>query len=215
MASETLTLQTVSTNEVIPSTRKTKEPYKRVVGIYGMGEELWSRTDIKYREPLTPYAQADASPEEIEFPDYMGERLLAFFERYFVKDAMIVQKARMSLLTGQHYEVDEYNCHRFAYWMKGVPAAQSFDVPEAPDHIVTDGMEVPGSLDMGRHGAFGSRNYRRAGAALHSVIGLGVDRNDCLQVTGIGGLMGVDTYSNLRELYHSELFPTQLYAFPF
>ncbi len=196
--SVSVTLDTVLSTWTSPFQKTPLEqPYRRVVRVRrGVGktqEDHWSR--INPAIPESAYNRNEVTPEVITMKPYLAERLVSFFCHFFVEDPRT--KPQYDRVTGtQVGNLDEaYNCHRFGYWMRGTPAAQDFNSPAAPDHV-TEGFAINGNLPMGRHGVLGTR-----GAAVHSVVGLGEDRNECLQVTGTGGFLGIDTYEHVVDQY--------------
>ena len=193
-----VTAYTVPTTWIATFSKQSLNPYRRIVGLEfgeGMPSAFWSRIDEAL--PETAYDAREATAEIIELPSAKVRRLVQFFNRFFVEPPRFKQgkdpEDRMTEAT---------NCHRFGYWMRGVLAAEGFAIPDAPDHIVSEGFVVNGNLPMGMHAVLGARNdFYGYGAAIHSVVGLGEDRDECLQVTGMGGFLGIDTYENVLDVH--------------
>ncbi len=192
---ERVGLHTVPSTWVSPFSDSLDEPYRRVVGLSRASDTrttTWLKVDPCF--PESDYDRTDAAFEVIEMPSLTAERLLSFFNRYFGDE-----RRAKPVLDGNGHQIDVitegYNCHRFGYWMKGTPAAQQFEVPGAPDFI-TKRPAFSGNLPIGRHCVLGT-----VGAAVHSVVGLGEDRDECLQVLASQGHMGIDTYERVVDQY--------------
>ncbi len=200
---ESAALYTVPSTWVSPYTNPLSTPYRRVVGIEhagGMPAASWSRIDPT--RDVSAYKRRDAEREGIEMPTLALRRLVGFFNRYFVEDPRV--KPVYDKKTGHQVDVstEGINCHRFGYWMRGSIVADRHEVPEAPDHIVAEGVVVERSLPSGKHGVYGSRSdYFLSGSALHSVVGLGEEQEECLQVLASGGFLGVDSYEHVLDFY--------------
>lgn len=185
-------LHTVSSTWVSPFSDRLVTPYRRVVGIQHRSEMPqvdWSVINPFHPDFESDYDASQTSLEVIAMPELTAERLVTFYKRYFSEP----QDPQGSWYPGA--QIEEYNCHRFGYWMRGTRAAQDYYCPMAPDHI-TEGFSVSNPLPPGRHGVLGT-----VGAAVHSVVGLGADRDDCLQVLATDGYMGIDTYENIVDQY--------------
>lgn len=198
MSPDQASLYTIPSTWINETAGALSVPYRRIVGI--SQEVLQPNTIWAVSEPglsKTQFTKQDATAEKIELDEVHMRRLISFFNRYFVEQPTAMQE------DAANYE--DYNCHRFGYWMRGVPAASRHTLPDAPDHIVAEGYEVKGFLPAGKHGVTGSRtDYALAGAALHSLVGLGRERDDCLEVIGGGGFMGIDTYDNVLAWYNQD-----------
>jgi hypothetical protein len=192
-------LYTVPSTWVRPNLDKLSTPYRRVVGTeYGDGVRSLSWAKIDPSQPETSYRQEDTSLEVINIPNITAERLIGFFQRFYSDTPR--SKSNYDLRTGQYMgeRTESYNCHKFGYWMSGTPAAQKFECPEAPDYV-TERRPIDTPLPIGRHGVIGI-----VGAAVHSIVGLGEDREDCLQVISMGGHMGIDTYQAVIDSYETK-----------
>lgn len=177
--------------------RPTTTPYKRVVGMSvgdGMPQEMW--TPARNRNTLEVYTPSDVDMLEIEATERFASRLSSFFSKYFVEGP---KQPPQPEIPGVAYEFnpERYltNCHRFGYWMRGSAVAQLDALPDAPDFIVQDGIKSKPNFQLGQHAVLGS------GAAVHSVVGLGLDTEDCIQVLGTGSNLGIDTYENTLAYY--------------
>ena len=195
---DAITAHTVPSTYVRTGCRPTKVPYRRVVGLVvpGFGEQ-WSRIDPTI--PEAAYSRDEAASEEFEMPGDASNKLGRFWMRFFVEPPRV----RSEYLVDRQEEYT--NCHRFGYWMRGVHVAEEFDLPDEPNHIVDMGRSGH-PLRAGVHGVLGQRDDAKGiGVARHSVVGLGEDRNDCIQVLASGGFMGIDTYRNAIDYYESPL----------
>lgn len=135
-------------------------------------------------------------PDDIEVLELpltldLSQRLTEFFDGYVASEA------------GQGY-----NCHRFALWMSGIdiPVAEDGYCTEIVTPVVDAGKRHEGFLRLGQMGVIGHKIDGES-RALHSVIGLGEDRPECLQVMGVDGYLTIDTYDNILDLY----CPDELY----
>ena len=84
--------------------------------------------------------------------------------------------------------------------------------------VIAAGVEAQYPLDVGEHGVIGaiqSDPRFKKEQAYHSVIGLGSDNTDCLQVTRLQGFMGLSSYDSLLPYYrhpYENKGGAQLYA---
>lgn len=164
-------------------------PYRRVVGIEVMGEATWAISGPDQAEG-DHYEPAEAAPLALDASPLFGARLAAFFKRY---------------LAAERKSQADYNCHRFAHWMGGIEGSDVFRLLSPPDHILKQGHEVEGSLPLGAHGVIGSRVHTHGdyhGLAKHSVVGLGEDNPDCIQVTALGGYLAIASYQDVLGEYN-------------
>ncbi|HMS50271.1 MAG TPA: hypothetical protein PKA02_02435 [Candidatus Saccharibacteria bacterium] len=189
-------LYTTPSTWVSPFAGDLSKPYRRVVGVqYGDGVPSVDWAQVDPVNTISAYDRTDADLEVITMPTNTARLLIGFYKRFFVNSP----QTRPQYSRGDGYyqgeQTEEYNCHRFGYWMQGTPAAQKFECPEAPDHI-TERRPAHTPLPLGRHGVLGT-----VGAAVHSIVGLGEDREDCLQVLATGGHMGIDTYEAIVDQY--------------
>ena len=79
--------------------------------------------------------------------------------------------------------------------MRGSAVAQLDPIPDAPDFVVQEGIKAKPNFPLGRHAVLG------VGAAVHSVVGLGRETDDCIQVLAYGGNLGINTYQNTLAYY--------------
>lgn len=194
---DAITALTVPSTYVSAFARPTKTSYRRVVGLMipGFGE-LWSRVDPTI--PESAYSLDEATDELITLPHDTGQKLGRFFSRFFVEQPRIRIGSNP-----EDRQAESTNCHRFGYWMRGVLAAEGFDIPDEPNHIVDMGR-AGRQLKAGIHGVLGLRDDAAGyGAAIHSVVGLGEDSNECIQVLASQGFMGIDTYTSVIDYYQS------------
>ncbi len=197
---DVITAYTVPSTYVSTFSKPTATPYRRVVGLVvpGFGE-LWSRADPTIPESI--YSRDETTPEQIELPVNASPKLGRFYLRFFVEPPRV--KVGNS---PEDQRAESTNCHRFGYWMAGQPAAEGFETPEDPNHVVSMG-KITHRLGAGVRGVLGIRNDSTGnGVSLHSVVGLGENNNECLQVLASNGFMGIDTYANIFSYY--QLPPT-------
>jgi len=195
---DTITARTVPSTYVSAFAKPTEIPYRRVVGLMipGFGE-LWSRVDPTI--PESAYSPDEATSEDMALPHDAGQKLGRFFFRFFVEPPRV----RGVGSDPEDMRTEYTNCHRFGYWMRGVLAAEGFELPDEPNHIVEMGR-VGRQLRAGVHGVLGLRDDAAGyGTAMHSVVGLGEDSDRCMQVLASQGFMGIDTYTNVVDYYQS------------
>lgn len=190
-------LYTTESNYVGIGNRPTATPYRRVVGISvgeGMPQEKW--TPARNRNTLEVYSPSDVDMLKIDATERFASKLFSFFSKYYVEGP---NQPPQPEITGIPYEYDPEryltNCHRFGYWMRGSAVAQFDPLPEAPDFVVQEGIKAQPNFPLGKHAVIGS------GAAVHSVVGLGRETEDCIQVLGTGSNLGIDTYQNTLSYY--------------
>lgn len=191
-----ITLHTVESSFVSTFCKHhTDVPYQRVLGV-SIGEGM----PISYWTPSgtggdrLEYTQSDTEELRYFTTETMADRLGAFFNRFYVEGP----KRDPDEATNQLSEYYETNCHRFAYWMKGVLMAEADDVPMAPDHIVGEGIAARPPFPMGYHAVIGRH------AAVHSVSGMGMDTEQCMQVLATSGPLGVSTYEAVMADYDAD-----------
>jgi len=180
------------TLHVVPSTwverfTHMQEPYSRVVGVdIADGQTIWvspSQTGDRASE----YKQADTQERAIPLDIIHAQRLVAFFDRFMSYGSR----------TNEHY-----NCHRFAVWMTGTEQpTQDPTGFEQAQKIMEAGRTLEGPLRLGEHGIFGGKKDSTF-TPDHSVIGLGEDRDDCLQVISTNGHLAVTTYHSIERFYN-------------
>ena len=208
---ETVGLFTVPSTYVTAFTKPIDAPYKRVVGFcMGDGSDIkWARTND--RRPEADYSPSDAAVETIPMPTRLADRLGSFFTRFCVNDPRTEQYGPLGDM-----HVEAINCHRFAYWMVGDAVAQEMELPPEPNHVIVDGNQSDMPLTLGTHGVIGTDSNSKSKwnpAAHHSVIGLGENREDCLNVLGYGGFLGLVNYRAIYDYYNSFITPDlQLYT---
>jgi hypothetical protein len=183
---EQLSLYTVPSVWINDEHGELDTPYKRVVGLRRADQREISWSKINPNNDInSAYKSLDSIEEVFEMPSTIAQLMGSFYLRYFVE------------LTGR-IETEVVNCHRFGYWMKRLATVGNMLVPNAPD-FVTQGPTVNGSLGIGETGVIGS-----CGTALHTVVGLGKQRSECIQVVAYDGYMGIDSYQNVLESYDPE-----------
>ncbi len=165
-------------------------PFKRIVGL-----NVGSDTETLRDAGRIGYDRSRIQIEKLEVPKEFAARLGSFFLKYLVEDPRD---------KWGHQLYPPYNCHRFGYWMTGRPDPNLEAAPSPPNDIVERGTATKEPLALGSLGVLGHRQANAAeavGVAVHSLIGLGEDREECLQVMSFHGCLGIDSYDNIRNHY--------------
>ncbi len=164
MAAEALSLYTIPSNYVRALCAPTPKPYERVVGVRRDSSHiLWAGHNGG--DPEGAFNPNDATEVRIDSTDRFNRNFRNFYERYVANP------------NPPH----GYNCHRFAYAMEGHANANLPFVSNADDVLGLRVEPADGGLDLGAHGLVGKR-YLGYPASIHSVVGLGRGRADCIQV---------------------------------
>jgi hypothetical protein len=176
-SSETITLHTAPDRWL--SFFLSDQPYQRVLTVI--------ETDgTEHASPaFDQYNPDDINRRELPSTPELSQRLADFFDTY-----LISRRGR------------RYNCHKFALWMSGVEipeVAGDSDWTEIAEPMMEDGTRHEGPLALGKMGIIGHKMGGHP-RALHSVVGLGEDNPECLQVMGLNGYLGIDTYDHALEL---------------
>ena len=69
-----------------------------------------------------------------------------------------------------------------------------------------EGEQVESGLELGQLGVVGGRDKSDKPHPFHSVIGLGLDNtnHECLQVSGMMGVLTTSSFADATERYYSE-----------
>lgn len=164
----------------------TKQPYKRIVGLAGPDQELlWTPSEIP-ADSSSSFDPAETTRETISLPATMLDRVVEFFDENMSED-------------GFNPDEEKYNCHRFAAAATGINHLEN---PLWPREFVKEQNERQPSdpLPVGQIGVIGAITGGE-GQGMHSVIGLGEDRDECLQVMWTQGHMGIASYNDLLKFY--------------
>ncbi|MFA5026176.1 MAG: hypothetical protein WC503_06755 [Candidatus Shapirobacteria bacterium] len=93
--------------------------------------------------------------------------------------------------------IDHYNCHHFASVMIG---EERENLTYAPKNSILRGSVHNASLPVGQRGIYGWRCNGHADG-YHSVIGLGEESEECIQVCGLMGPLGICSYETLVDYF--------------
>lgn len=211
---ETATIYTVPATWVHSHMLPTEQPYRRVVGVedpFAPGEISWARIGRYPGEAA--YVPDEAVPEEHVWQQDFTANLWQFFQRFYVNGRRVAPDSENP---GKMLR-ESANCHRFAYWMGGVPCAREFEFPPIPDEVATDDNACAPPLALGQQGVIAPSSDSGPGyrPAYHSIVGLGEDSPECLQVMARDCFLGIDTYDNvLRQYGRAAWAEVQIYAAP-
>ena len=172
--------------------------YRHVVGLSFEDEQLWRPSRNLYRPTIN-------EPLQITNRDF-GLRLTEFFDTY--------------LIHGERQGA-EYNCHIFAAVMTDtveLDIANNNDVFDQADDmargIVDQGTAQSGNLPFGKQGVIGERTEPFVRYIAHSMIGLGEDRDEFLEINHTYGDLGVQRYAHSLPYYEHMHHTNGLYALP-
>jgi hypothetical protein len=165
------------------------EPYRRIVAVQWERVMQWSHLDPA--DPATAYASEAITEEKFEVPAEFGQRTMQFFTRFYAGQRDPKEQARIRV-----------NCHRYGRWMINDRRAMKPNGHNPPGELIPKLQVVDGPLPVGVRGVIGELDTKyKVPQALHSLIGLGEDIPDCVQVMGQHGFMGLDGYQKLLEEY--------------
>ena len=163
---------------------RTEEPYDRVVLVKPPkgGELLASPTHLK--DPDAAYSETDIRLIDIPSNSLLTSRFTAFFGGFIC-----------------YASGEIFDCHFFANWMagKGRPNTSSEYEGEA-DSIIRNGTVVDGGFRLGEQVVIGGVKGNGP-KPYHSFMGLGEDRDDCLQVMSTGGHVGITKIESMHRFY--------------
>lgn len=182
-----LTLSTVDTTWVKAAMPNTNNPYKRVVGIE-FGGVVLRGINIYYPE----YSDSVIEQHKIQVTNRFGGRLFGFYKRHFTQRSPNVIP----------------NCFDFAAWMDGADLLLGKNLGPSYEYAVAirkSGEEMKQPTPLGNYVALApKRLVDDLPKALHSVVSLGENRDQCLQVMSdsmFSRIMGIDSYENILEYY--------------
>jgi len=198
---------TYKTNASRPRfTRHYPIPYDRIVGIESLGRRLWTPENDGYAQ--NKYNPQDTTEKRLRLPQKLGERIMQYFEDYFLAPPDIDHPRR--------------NCHHFAQRMIDPSApeyagtqADNDPANSAAQRIVREGVPIGTGeiLAMGAVGVFGCVNEKsEQRIGYHSIVGMGV--HTPIQVFGVEGNIGFYSIadSQKRTEYLDQLPDTKLYV---
>lgn len=188
---EKLAVYTVPSTWVRSDHFETGAPYDRIIGMTNQdGERLWS----SYTSPDDPTEYPTANADEVLIPTTpeFSARLLDFFKTYQVE---------------AHGPFS--NCHMLGRAMCG----DTISI-EAQDHIMQSGELVEVNLSLGQVGIIG---YRQPGLPLplHTIVGLGEDNPDSVQVMAAFGYLGIRSNEETKRYHYMEAVPSGMMQWPF
>lgn len=189
---EQLAVYTVPSTWTRPNFRPTQNPYQRIVGIPLDGEIIWVDPEMT-ADPDGAYSDNDV--EEVLIPNRgeFGQRLVEYFARY-------IAGCRGMLLN-----IDSYNCHHFGLLMEGLKAVNEEQMRlflKPPNYLVKGQPLTEDSLGLGQKGVIGVK-FRGHSAASHTIVGLGRELSNCIQVMGVDSHLGIQSYADTIAHYHS------------
>ncbi|HZP55446.1 MAG TPA: hypothetical protein VFB03_01610 [Candidatus Saccharimonadales bacterium] len=187
-----LAAYTVPSTWTRPEFKPTVRPYNRVVGLTNNGEVLWQPT-FGSADPNHQFSKSDAERVAIPSNDIFAKRLIEFFARYIAE------------CRGGHISTETYNCHRFGLWMVGADSGNSVRPPT--EVVDSEPIEKGRRLSLGQRGVIGYK-FRGHTSASHSIVGLGREKPDCIQVIAVGGHMGIRSYEDTLDHYYDPEYGT-------
>jgi hypothetical protein len=182
---EALRVYTVESNFVRAFDTPFLPAFHRVVGIVDPGGYTSWASPYATHDPASAYNRSDATELRLNGSRIFNRRLFNFFQRLFVQ---------------YDTRLPDYNCHAFAGWMTGLTDIYTSSDITGATQLVTSGALALKPLELGQHGALGIR-LRSYGAAMHSVIGLGPDNPNCIQVMQLHGHIGIAPYTDVHRYY--------------
>ncbi len=169
------------------------EPYRRVVGVASPdGNITWARGRKSDGSPVdrgSLYTSEDTQEIELPFSDELAGRLTRYFE-WYLTDPMR----------------DSYNCHSFGFWMEGRRGGNP-DIGYRLAALAAERQIVKGDpyLAVGQHAIIGNTNpFDCDPPAYHSVVGLGEDRDECIQIMGPLGHLGITSMAALAHRFSED-----------
>jgi hypothetical protein len=150
------------------------------------------------------YNPVDVMPEEFKVTEAFGDRVAEFFDIFYKTWRSPSEQLRLPV-----------NCHRFARWMVRDRLALKPQGRDSQCELINKMVVATQPLPLGIRGIIGKKDETKYGinTMLHSVIGLGTDIPDCLQVMAQDGFMGLDGYKKLIDEYrHDNDQDIDLYA---
>ncbi len=151
-----------------------RPPYREIVGITSNSAELW-----------IPSADISATEAETwEFPDELADNIVGYFGRHHVESRSLYR-----------------NCHVGAAIMSSGNVVDMDDAEEAATQLIKKDNIATENLPLGTWGVLGIELHGEEPLAMHSVLGLGEDKDVCLQVDKVFGPLSIASYANILEHY--------------
>jgi hypothetical protein len=183
------------------------ESYKRVVGISTADKELWIPPD-RFSDDSLRFDSKDTEAIALDIPNWFGARAARYFKHFYVDEP---------IRSGIY-------CHGFGLWMEGaIEIDDNVTLQDGLDDILDAQHKIRYPLEVGQHGvlarAMPGWSQAKPLFGVHSIIGLGTDRSDCLQVVGPTDFMGINTYEAVINNSNTTSFntprtPVELYGRP-
>ena len=154
--------------------------FDQIIGIQtDSGERLWS-SYISPGDTTSPPKPIDAEEAVLPLNEHQAVKLLQFFKDWFMRD----RPATFQI-----------NCHWFARWMTDNHTGKVNEAPEMD--LLRDGVTVE-TLAIGQAGILGFR-MNGISVAMHSLVGLGIENSQCLQVMAADGYLATADYDTVRD----------------
>jgi hypothetical protein len=174
-----LVLYTTPSTWRLPSYRHFPEAYRRIIAV----EQASGLVACRY--PVPPATAAEAFEVTSEFAD----RVTALFEQYIApEDPEKPGPPRPSL----------YNCHLAALALQGESVSYTREAFIQMSRDAEGFVTAAGNLPLGAHGVVTNMSD---GSSPHSVVGMGVDVPDCLQVVDTNSHLGLMPYDVMMRNY--------------
>lgn len=151
-------------------------PYQRVVGVAHEKAHHWAPESAH-----GGYVRSRVDEEELDLGEITEERIATFFGRYLTCGG------------GPSYVGPWYRCHSFAHFVATGQRAESWVGARVDDRATTQ-------LSIGQRGLILGKERSRTWQD-HSVVGLGVDQDRCLQVLATRGPMAITGIEQIRQFY--------------
>lgn len=158
-------------------------PYRRIVGVEDDGAAIWAQgKDPGAKSSMRrEYDPASTIKTELPLRGDLADRLVSYFRRF---------------LTG--IPRGDYNCHTFGFYMEGIETDTSPAYDLAKEFLQSSNVKHDARLALGQHAIIGDSEYP---LPYHSIIGLGEESTECIEVTNIQGHLGVNTLANIALRY--------------
>jgi hypothetical protein len=195
-SAETVTVYTVPSKFVapypFPGWRYANDPefktYQRVVGVKPpRSKTIWTPSKLE-KDFHSRYKQSETEQRQLPLDPLLASRLAEFFQRYLSKNATETV----------------YNCHSFGFWMEDIRTDDAHQTDELADTAVRNGkIKYDTEFEAGQHVLIGETSGYgiRGPEAYHSVVGLGPDQLECLQVVSESGHLGIMGWQEIAYRY--------------
>jgi len=184
--SNTLPLYTVPSTWVGKDCAPFPTPYDRIIAIKSPDGSVLRTGRPSYKDPGAGFSLDDITRIEIPTNPVLSERIAAFAQTCLIGASP-----------------DSFNCHQFSSWVNSgkqtaSPLHQHTKIVDAPK------LNSPATgLALGQRGFVGRMLYDTP-KVLHSMIGLGEDNPQCIQIMANGGYLALTTYDE-QVAYFTQL----------